>query len=137
MKFSAIILLFVLLACINTKCISQDLAREYQKQAIKMVQDKKYHEAIKVATNLIRLQPNNANAWYIRGFSRFQLEDYENAIKDFDKTIELNPEYSDAYIKRGKAKRATDNYWGALRDFIKARNSDPYYTFYNLVGDAF
>ena len=43
------------------------------------------------AWKVIELDPENANAYINRGFSKHNLEDYKGAIEDYTKAIELDP----------------------------------------------
>jgi len=44
----------------------------------------------------IRLDPNNADAYYRRGDAYFWKQDYDRAIVDFNQAIRLDPNNADA-----------------------------------------
>jgi|GEM_PF-6562650 len=115
---------------------SQSLATEYLRLIIDNTNQKKHQEAVKVCDKLINLQPDNANAYYLRGYNKYLGGDYEGAIRDFDKTLALNPENLDAYVKRGNAKNQLNDYWGAMRDYRKAQKMNTYETILYFTRDA-
>jgi tetratricopeptide (TPR) repeat protein len=85
-----------------------------------------YQEAIDAYDKSIELNPNFAEAYYIRGTAYYNLGDPKRAIQDLDKTIELKTEYADAYYNRGLAfnklgnsDKATENYKIAARLGVK------------------
>lgn len=68
-------------------------------------QQGKDKESIGYYDKLIRLAPNDAEAYFNRGCAKGRvLKDTEGAIKDYDKAIELEPNYAEAYANRGVEK---------------------------------
>ena len=45
----------------------------------------------------IKLKPNNSEAYYYRGFSKFLNIQVKESITDYTKAIEINPSYTRAY----------------------------------------
>ena len=73
------------------------------------VSDEKLRECIETIENCTKaviLNPNDANAYYYRGYSKGVLKDHIGAIEDFTKVIVLNPEYAEASRNRALAKEA-------------------------------
>ena len=54
-------------------------------------------------TEAIRLDPNNADAYTVRGVAYIQKKDYDRAIADCTEALRLNPNIADEYRKRGFA----------------------------------
>lgn len=98
---------------------------------------RQYQKAIAACDQLILVEPDNANYYYLRGVNWYFLQEWDKAIKDFDKTLELNPQYTDAYLKRAKAKNKNNNFVGALIDYNNARNESFYKTLITVSGDFF
>jgi tetratricopeptide (TPR) repeat protein len=48
----------------------------------------------------ITLTPNDANAWYARGFGQFKMGEYDGAIASYDKAIAINPDFTEARENR-------------------------------------
>lgn len=57
----------------------------------------RYNEALKAASNAIKLNPYNAHAWYTAAYSFNGLGKYNEAIKASDKALEIDPYSSDAW----------------------------------------
>jgi tetratricopeptide (TPR) repeat protein len=60
-------------------------------------------KAIEYLNNAIKLQPDYANAYIVRGFAYDNLYQYQRAIEDFNKAIRLKPDLAVAYNNRGAA----------------------------------
>jgi tetratricopeptide (TPR) repeat protein len=61
-----------------------------------------------------------AQAYYVRGIARYQLNQPKEAIEDLDKALELNPNYALAYQGRGLIKETLENSQQANEDLQKA-----------------
>jgi tetratricopeptide (TPR) repeat protein len=82
--------------------------------------------------NFIKLNPDNAEAYYNRGCLYHDLIQIDLAIKDLSKAIELNPKYAEAYYHRGNTYSDNQQFDLAIKDFSKAielnpNNSEAYY----------
>ena len=122
-----------------------------------LVQLKDYRGALSWLETSLRYDQNNAEAYYYRGFSKYQLKDikgamadyrvaaglytkngnkkyaqkdYQGAIADYDMAIRLDSDNADLYARRGNAKFKLKDYRGATADYIKA--SDLYASSGNL-----
>ena len=60
-----------------------------------------YKEAVAQFTQAIADNPNDAVAYYQRGYSYVKLRDHESALPDFSAAIKLDPFYTSAYMYRG------------------------------------
>ncbi len=79
-----------------------------------------YQLSIENFTQLLILDPNDAEAYNNRGIAYYFLKDYDSAIQDYDKVIELDPNFVVAYMNRGEAYRRLGQYNLALLDCNKA-----------------
>jgi tetratricopeptide (TPR) repeat protein len=77
-------------------------------------------QAIATYTEAIRLDPNDADAYYNRGNAYGNKGDMDRAIADFDQAIRLIPNYSLAYNYRGLAYLNKGEYDRAITDFNQA-----------------
>ncbi|RKU35122.1 hypothetical protein C6496_17680 [Candidatus Poribacteria bacterium] len=64
----------------------------------------RHEEAISDANEAIRLKPNYAEAYFLRGLSKNNLGRREESIPDFNEAIRLLPNYAEAYFLRGLVK---------------------------------
>ncbi len=83
-----------------------------------------YREAIKYFTEILKMDPENAEAYYNRGTAYVELKHKMLAIRDFTKAIKINPKYTEAYIARGRVFLEMKNYKKAFKDFQKAVEID-------------
>ena len=74
---------------------------------------------------LIRLDPDNPNAYYERADFYYEMDEYSKAIADYSKAIELNPQYVSAYFNRAYAYGETGDYDKAIADYSKTIELDP------------
>ena len=98
-----------------------------------------YQGAIKDFDEAIRLEPQNAVAYFNRGTAYLHqgIEDlaskkFEHAIEafievvaDYDEAIRLDPEYADAYGSRGVAFVYLEKYERAIEDYTEAIRFEP------------
>lgn len=86
----------------------------------------KHGQAIKDYTQILKLDPNQAIAYYNRGATYLGKEyDYKKALKDFDATIVLAPKYVDAYINRSLCYMGLKRFEEAHKDLDTALKITP------------
>lgn len=74
---------------------------------------------------VIQLEPDNANAYNLRGGAEIIEGDFEKALFDYNKLIELLPDNAMAYSTRGGIKFLMNNNAGCFADINKAIALDP------------
>lgn len=84
-------------------------------------------ESLEDYNKAIELNPENADAYNIRGYIYSDLFEDEAALKDFHKAIELNPKYVDAYLNRANIYSKLEQYNAALKDYNKVIKLNPEY----------
>jgi tetratricopeptide (TPR) repeat protein len=84
-------------------------------------------DAIAAYGGIIKLRPNDADAWRDRGVIRAAKKDTNAAAGDFSQAIKLAPRDARAYMERGKVYAGTGNFNGALADFDEALHLNPDY----------
>jgi Flp pilus assembly protein TadD len=100
---------------------------EQNTQQIKMLYDKAttaynkgdFQQAISDFTQVITINPNNAEAYNNRGTAYDGIKDYSSAIRDFTQAITINPNYAMAYSNRGASHSKLKDYSSAIRDFTR------------------
>jgi tetratricopeptide (TPR) repeat protein len=99
--------------------------KTYLDQGMKYYNLNDYKKAIAEFTQVIRLDPNNAIAYYWRGFSYRHMKDYKKAIADYTEAIRINPNDSNAYNNRGVAYNEKKDYKKAIADYTEAIRLNP------------
>ena len=84
-----------------------------------------HHVAISGCSEIIRRDPKDAIAYYLRGNALAKNGDLGQAIADFSKAIALNPGFAPAYDSRGAAYVAKGDYVRAVADVTKAGELAP------------
>jgi tetratricopeptide (TPR) repeat protein len=78
-------------------------------------------------TTAIRLDPDDAVAYYNRGLAYMNLGEYNTAISDYTTAIRLDPDDAAAYNNRGLAYDKLGKYNTAISDYTTAIRLDPDY----------
>ena len=81
--------------------------------------------AIKLLDEAIKLNANNALAYFARGTVYVGQKNFDAALKDFDAAIKLNPNDADTYNNRGNVYVGQKNFDTALKDFDAAVRLNP------------
>ncbi|GBE91636.1 tetratricopeptide repeat protein [Nostoc cycadae] len=84
-----------------------------------------YSDAIAHYSQALKLHPNDAEIYYQRGLSYYQLGDYAEAIADYSQAIKINLNDAKFYIKRGLAHYQLGDYTAAIDDYTQAIRLNP------------
>jgi tetratricopeptide (TPR) repeat protein len=87
--------------------------------------EKDPNEQLRLYTQLIQLQPANADAYYNRGCARERLGDPQGAIQDYTQAIRWRPDDPDPYHGRGNARYDLGDLNGAIGDYNRAIRLNP------------
>ena len=79
-----------------------------------------YNKAVKLLDEVLNLDSENEEAYYLRGTVYCHLKKYPRAIQDLNKALELDSEDYMAYNERGDAYYFLHKYEDALNDYNKA-----------------
>jgi tetratricopeptide (TPR) repeat protein len=79
-----------------------------------------YYAAKYYLDQSIKLNPNNANAYFLRGNINKFAGDRPNAYDDYSKAIKLNPNYAMAYYNRGIIRIGIYSEGPIILDLLKA-----------------
>lgn len=85
-----------------------------------MLASGRYHEAIRSLSQAIKLTPNNAELYYIRGKVNQVIPYHGLAISDFSTAIRLDPAHASAHALRGKSYQHAGKISSALSDWKTA-----------------
>lgn len=102
-------------------------ADDYLVQADYKLHKRDYSGAIAAYNEVIRLNPNYAEAllYRNRGSSYYALGDTQAAIADFNEAIKINPDDAKAYAVRGIARYKLGDRRAAIRDFNEVIKINP------------
>ena len=74
-----------------------------------------YPGALRILDKSLKLDPDDAGAWYNKGFVFDSLDRFDEALQCYDRALELDPDYVSAWYSRGIALCALDRFDGALQ----------------------
>ena len=60
-------------------------------------------KTVEYCNKAIELEPNNADAWYYKGWALGNLARFDEEIECLDKVLELDPKYESAWFLKGVA----------------------------------
>lgn len=84
-----------------------------------------YNKALKLLDEVLSIDSENQEAYYLRGNVYCESEQYLRAIQDLNKALELDSEDDMAYSDRGDAYYFLDKYENALNDYNQAIKLNP------------
>lgn len=93
---------------------------DWLKTGYEAFDDKKWDEALNAFDKVIKINPQNMEAYFYRGNIYDELGDYKKAIVNYNRAIMLNPIYIDAYLYRGFAYNNLGQLKKAMADIKKA-----------------
>ena len=109
--------------------LEHEEAANLLEKGYKHLESSDYILATKKFNEAIQLDPNFAEAYYYRGFTRENLPDSKcdliGAEADYSQALSLNHLYSHAYLYRGLLRVRTENLQGALNDFDEFIKLEP------------
>lgn len=85
-----------------------------------LIIDGKFRQAIEALNILLRNQPTDYEGFFLRGVSKYNLDDLAGAYSDFTAAIDINENYTSAYQYRAITNSRMGLYAAALDDFARA-----------------
>lgn len=79
-----------------------------------------FEGAIAAFDTVIAKHPDNASAYYFRGYAKFELKMFDDAIQDLTRSIALAPKDADAYLLRGMISIEKSDFAFGCKDLKKA-----------------
>ncbi len=92
----------------------------------KLMDGGKVAEAEKVLNELIKTQPDFAEAWNRRAFLYYTIGEYRRSLIDCQMVVELNPVHFGALHGMGLSHAALGEYHQAVKAFSRALEIQPY-----------
>lgn len=84
-----------------------------------------WQEAIDDFDIALKINPNYAEVYTIRGVSKAALGNKQGAVNDYNLALKIKPNLAEAYLNRGRAKAALGNKQGAIDDYNLALKTKP------------
>ena len=103
----------------------KDLAWAFTDRCFGYFIKRDYDSAVVDCTETIRLDPDDAYPYQLRGSAYLNKGNYSDAVTDFNKLISLEPGSADPYELRGSAYLGKGDYSNAITDFNKVISLDP------------
>ena len=82
-------------------------------------------QAVADYSEIIRLEPENVEAWHGRGNARRWMRDLEGAIGDYTEALRLKPDRAVSYVGRARVHREQGNQDRVIDDLSEAIRLDP------------
>lgn len=117
-----LLLILSVLAAFAVKAYSYDCKQLLD--IVMLYENNKYENAITGLNELINDEPS-AELYFLRGNSKFYLEDYSDAIEDFTLAISMEPKNKYYFMARAKVKKQIYNFKGFISDYDQVIQLDP------------
>lgn len=91
-------------------------AEQLTKRAFACLKEKKPVQSIALLSELIGIQPDNAQAYLNRGSTYVRLGQFDAGVSDYDRVIGLEPSRFEGWYNRGSARVAARQYDAAISD---------------------
>lgn len=96
----------------------------FRQDAARFIRSGDYIRALDLLNKAIRQEPLNPDNFFLRGYTKYSLDDYLGAELDYSRSIELSPFSADVFTNRAIVRTQQQNYNGALDDFTRALELD-------------
>jgi tetratricopeptide (TPR) repeat protein len=101
-------------------------ARDLFSEATELVELGRLDEALALFQALLKLDANNANAWYNKAIILFKMCRYQDALNSFAQATDIDPEFTEAWYYKGMALVHNGKYLEAIRAFDKVLKIKPH-----------
>jgi tetratricopeptide (TPR) repeat protein len=109
----------VLLVLFCLSAVAQS-AKDYTQKGRDLYEKREFMEALLNLNKALEMDPNFAQAYYVRGNIKDAFDDRHGAMKDYNFAIEKNQKFADAFFARGNVKMKLQDYYGAIDDYTAA-----------------
>ena len=114
------------------------LSNQKFEEAGKFYENGDFHNVIKLCSQAISINPDNANAYGGRGIAHTHFKHFREAINDLSKALQLDPNLKWAYPARAMAYYFSSDYIKAISDFdVAIQNNLNAAILYQLRGNCF
>lgn len=111
--------------CLACSPAVADDAKELLAKADTALKEKKFSDAVRLASQAIEADPKSAIAYDLRGTANFKLGRIKESLADYDKQIELNPKTGPAHWRRGLTLYYADKFADGVAQFTTSDQEEP------------
>lgn len=120
-----------------SRTIKDLLKEEWLEEGVTLSDLKHYEEALAAYEQAIRLDPTDADCYYMKGHLLYNLKRYRKALAAYEQAIRFEPNYVHAYNGKGNALSDLKRYEEALAAYEQAIRLDPNFAYaYENKGDV-
>jgi membrane associated rhomboid family serine protease/Flp pilus assembly protein TadD len=101
------------------------VAERYYRQAIELLKDQKFKEAIPLLDQTLTLTPENADAFCDRARANTELKHFDQALADCNSAIKISDSNKTAYTVRASVHQKMSDFQLAVDDLTKVIQLDP------------
>jgi tetratricopeptide (TPR) repeat protein len=122
-----------LFVCLLSANVFASREKQLFETGIDHLKQNRYEAAVQMFTELIELDPDNAEAYKNRGVAHMKLGQYDPAILDFEKTRQMTPDLKGVHSNLGVAWYYKGEYQKAIAhyDMEIALSPDSHYVYFN------
>ncbi len=114
------LLVLGLLCLLSFRSNAQTVAG-YTSLGSKAIERGNYVQALDYLNKALRVSPYNSEAYFLRGYAKYELDDVIGAEKDFGESVKWNPRNHEALLYRGVCRSQQLKYKLAFQDFNEAQ----------------
>ena len=96
----------------------------FSQTAVNHLRKGEYVEALEYLNIAIQKDPGVPELYFLRGYSKYGLDDFIGAEQDYSQSIELSPFLADVFTNRAIVRSQLQNYKGSMEDFDRALELD-------------
>ena len=100
-------------------------SEEFKQDVERCLQQKQFHQVVALYTDVLKLDPNNADHYADRASAFFQLKEFSSALSDATKSIEYNENSVKGYSIRATTYMSLNQHELALQDYQKVHELEP------------
>lgn len=104
---------------------AEDESKELFTKAATLIGLENYADGLVYISQYIEKNPEDANAYFVRGFAEDRMGDYIGALPDFKMALSLNPNHTHAKMYKGHAHLMLKQYPEAISSFSMVIKDEP------------
>lgn len=115
------------------RCVDPQTAEDLEFAADRHYEEDRIETALRLATRAIRLKPEDADLYNLRGWCWYWDDDEDSAIGDFEEAIAIDRHHAESHSGLGCVASDRGEYGKAIKHFTRAIRSDPDDAHYRIL----